>query len=306
MGPTVRRVIAPSLDALLRPLQKWNRPKLPTAPLSSDDPRLRTAVAHLAALAGALLLMAVDRPPELNGAGTLTVLGIVVGLSVLRTVNVRRRLALSTLALDAVATVVLLASTGAAGSPLYVLALAGVWWAANIPRPRSGLAYAVAFAVAYALLVVPEAMREHALAGAAQNVVALIVVAFLSDRFVRVDRRALELNEALEAPHFALEQVALRDGLLLALRSMDIPMDVVVAAGRIGLTAIQAELLSYLVMGLSNQEIADASGVSESAVRCRLTRLYRAFGVRGRLEAAQFARELRLSEPAQKRRSHAS
>jgi DNA-binding NarL/FixJ family response regulator len=306
MGPRVTRVVGPPLDVVLRPLQRWFGPRLRIGPLSLDDPRLRTAAAHLAAMAAALLLMALERPPQLNGGGTLTVIGIVVAISVLRTLNVQRRLALSTLALDAVAIVVLLASTGAVGSPLYVLALAGVWWAANVPRPRSGLAYAVAFAAAYALLIVPEAVRDHALAAAIQNAVALIAVAFLSDRVVRVDRRALELNEALQAPPFAAEQVAVRDGLLLALRGMDIPMDVVVAAGRIGLTAIQAELLTYLVMGLSNQEIADATGVSESAVRYRLTRLYRAFGVRGRREAAQFARELGLSEPAQKRRSQAS
>jgi DNA-binding NarL/FixJ family response regulator len=306
LGPRVTRVIGTPLDVVLRPLQRWFGPRLRIGPLSSDDARLRTAVAQLAALAAALVVTAVERPPELSASRALTVFGVVLGISVLRTVNVRRRLAVSTLALDAVGIVVLLASTGGASSPFYVVALSGVWWAANIPRPRSGLAYGVAFAAAYLLLIVPQALREQALAAALQSGLALIVVAFLSDRFVRVDRRALELNEVLEAPPFAAEQIAVRDGLLLALRGMDIPMDVVVAAGRIGLTAIQAELLTYLVMGLSNQEIADATGVSESAVRYRLTRLYRAFGVRGRREAAQFAHELGLSEPAQKRQSHAS
>jgi DNA-binding NarL/FixJ family response regulator len=306
IGPRVTRVIAPPLGALLGPLRKWIGPNLRIGPFSSEDPRLRTAVAHVAALAAAMVVTAVERPPELSDGQALVVFGVVVGISVLRTVNVRRRLSVSTLALDAVAMVVLLASTGGAISPFYVVALAGVWWAANVPRPRSGLAYGVAFAAAYVLLIVPQALREQALAAAIENGVVVIIVAFLSDRFVRVDRRALELNEALQAPPFAAEQVAVRDGLLLALRGMHIPMDVVVAAGRIGLTAIQAELLTYLVMGLSNQEIADATGVSESAVRYRLTRLYRAFGVRGRREAAQFAHELGLAEPAQKRRSHAS
>jgi DNA-binding CsgD family transcriptional regulator len=76
---------------------------------------------------------------------------------------------------------------------------------------------------------------------------------------------------------------------------MDISLDVVLAAGQLGLTAIQAELLSYLVLGLTNMEISDATRLSEAAVRYRLTRLYRMLGVRGRREAADRARALGLS-----------
>ena len=60
-----------------------------------------------------------------------------------------------------------------------------------------------------------------------------------------------------------------------------------------GLTVIQAELLAYLQMGLTNQEIADATKVGEATVRYRLTRLYRALGVSGRKAAVQRAMALR-------------
>jgi DNA-binding CsgD family transcriptional regulator len=263
-------------------------------PLRSDDPRLRTLVAHLGAIAAALVILAIQGPGPMSVGQAMVAVAIGLGLSLLHMLNVKRRLAVSSLVLDAVGMVLLLMGTGAPTSPFYVLALAGVWWAAHVPRPRSGLIYGVAFAVAYALLVVPQALRDHTLVEAFENGSVLLVVAFLSDWFVRVDRRALELNDALRAPRFGSEHMAIREGLQRALGSMDIPLDVVLAAGRVGLTAIQAELLSYLVLGLTNMEIADATQLSEAAVRYRLTRLYRSLGVRGRGEAADRARELGL------------
>lgn len=266
-------------------------------PLSSDDPRLRTLVAHLAALAAALMILAIQGPGPMTVGQILIAVVIGLGISLLHVLNVRRRLAVSTLMLDAVGTVVLVMGTGAQASPFYLLALAAVWWAAHVPRPRSGLIYGLTFGAAYALLVVPGALRDHMLVEAFEDGSVLVVVAFLSDWFVRVDRRALELNEALNAPRFGPEHVAIREGLERALGNMDVPLDVVLAAGQLGLTAIQAELLSYLVLGLTNLEIADATQLSESAVRYRLTRLYRTLGVGGRLEAAERARELGLPGP---------
>jgi DNA-binding CsgD family transcriptional regulator len=253
------------------------------------------ALSQLAAMGAAVVLIAVEGSPRPTMAAALTAFVIALGITTLRSLAVRRRLAASTLVLDAIAMVILLASTGGAGSAFYVIALAGAWWAANVPRPHSGRIYAIAFLVGYLLIVGPEAMRAHALGAAAGDAIALVVVAILSDRFVRIDQRALEINEALQAPQFGAEQVAVRRGLMLALPNMDIPIDVVLAAGRMGLTAIQAELLSYLVMGLTNLEIADATGLSEAAVRYRLTKLYRTLDVRGRREAADRARELGLS-----------
>jgi DNA-binding CsgD family transcriptional regulator len=270
---------------------RWDRR---VGPLSSDDPRLRTLVAHLAALAAALVILAIQGPGPMSVGQMLTAAAIGLGFSFLRVLSVTRKLAVSTLMLDAVGTVVLLMGTGAPTSPFYVLALAGVWWAAHVPRPRSGLIYGLTFATAYALLVGPRALHDHMLVAAFEDASFLIVTAFLSDWFVRVDRRALELNSALSAPRFGPEHMAIREGLERALGNMDIPLDVVLAAGQLGLTAIQAELLSYLVLGLTNLEIADATRLSEAAVRYRLTRLYRMLGVRGRREAADRARELGL------------
>jgi DNA-binding CsgD family transcriptional regulator len=264
-------------------------------PLRSDDPRLRTLVAHLAAIAAAIVMLAIQGPGPIGVGEILIAFAIVVGISALRFATVRRQLALTTICLDAVGTVLLVAGTGAPGSPFGWFALAGVWWAAHLRRPRSGLIYAIAFAAAYAALVVPGAIRQHELASSVERIGALMVVAFLSDWFVRVDQRALELNEALHAARFGPEQMAIRDGLGRALGNMDVPLDVVLAAGQLGLTAIQAELLSYLMLGLTNMEIADATRLSEAAVRYRLTRLYRMLDVSGRREAAERARDLGLS-----------
>jgi hypothetical protein len=252
-----------------RPRRRLLRLDIRIGPLSSDDPRLRTLVAHLAALAAALVILALQGPEPMSAGQMLTAVAIGLGLSLLRVLSVRRRLALSSLMLDAVGMVTLLAGTGATASPFNVLALAGVWWAAHVPRQRSGLTYGLAFAAAYALLVVPQALREHALVAAFENAVALIIVAFLSGWFVRVDRRALELSEAPHARRIAAEQGAVRDSLLLPLRTTEIPVDVVLAARGIGLTAIQAELLIW-----------DGTPISEAAPRYRLTWVHRGTGLR--------------------------
>jgi DNA-binding CsgD family transcriptional regulator len=157
--------------------------------------------------------------------------------------------------------------------------------------PTAGLAYGVSFAAAYALLVVPQAWQAGTLVEAFEGASVFGVVAVLSDVFVRADRRARKLHQVLTVPPFGAEQLAIREGLLGALRKMDIGVDVELAPGQLGLTAVQAELLAYLLMGLTDFEVSDAAGVSEATVRYRLTRLYRALGVRGRRDATRRARE---------------
>jgi DNA-binding CsgD family transcriptional regulator len=83
-----------------------------------------------------------------------------------------------------------------------------------------------------------------------------------------------------------------RLGLSRALPANDIPVQALLTAGRLGLTAGQTELLAYLMLGLTNQEIADATKVGEATVRYRLTGLYRALGVRGRKAAVEQAMTL--------------
>lgn len=296
LGTGSVELVAPARPQPLRRRQWWDAV---VGPLHSDDPRLRVFLAHLAALAAALGVTFLQRPSVAPSSQVVVVaFAIALGLSALRTATVLRPLALTTICLDAVGTVLLVAGTGAPGSPFGWFALAGVWWAAHLRHPRSGLSYAIVFVAAYGVLVVPEAIREHELASSFERIGALMLVAFLSDWFVRVDRRALELNEALQAARFGPDHLAIRVGLGRALGNMDVPVDVVLAAGQLGLTAIQAELLSYLMLGLTNMEIADATRLSEAAVRYRLTRLYRLLGVKGRRGAAERARDLGLSSVA--------
>lgn len=155
--------------------------------------------------------------------------------------------------------------------------------------------WAIAFIAAYGVLVLPNAVGDRMSANALEDVSAVFIVALLSDWFVRVDRRAIQLSETLVRAPAGAETVAIRDGLTRALGPMEISIDVMLAAGRADLTVIQAELLAYLEMGLTNQEIADATSVGVATVRYRLTRLYRALGVSGRQAAAARARELGLS-----------
>jgi DNA-binding CsgD family transcriptional regulator len=254
-------------------------------------------LAHLMAMAAAIVILAIQGPSPLTNGELLAALVIAMGFSVLRVLSVAKKLQVSTILLDAAGTAVFLAGTGAPASPFYVLALAGVWWAAQLPRRHSGMAYALAFVAAYALLIGPDALRERALVDAFEDGAVIVIVAALSDWFVRVDRRAVELSEALGASPLGRTQLAIREGLQRALGSMEMPVDVVLAAAQLGLTVVQTELLSYLVLGLTNQEISDATNVSEATVRYRLTRLYRALGVQRRRDAVRRALALGLALP---------
>jgi DNA-binding CsgD family transcriptional regulator len=256
--PSAHVIAVPGLVTRLR---NFGWPSFRLTPLRWEDPRLRILAAHLAALAAGMLIFAVQGTAPLSASDAVVATLIALGLSALRVLSVRKPLAGSTLVLDAAGTVVLLAGTNAPVSPFYILAIAGVWWAAHVPRPHSGLIYAGTFAVACALLIFPQALRTHLLAAAVEDVGVLIILAVLADRFV------------------------------------DIPVDVVLAAAQLGLSVVQAELLAYLVLGLTNREIGEATHVSEAAVRYRLTRLYRVLGVRRRHEAVRRALALGLSLP---------
>jgi DNA-binding CsgD family transcriptional regulator len=281
----------PGSDMLRRLRESDLRERL--ARFSLEDPRWTTALAHYAALAASLVILLVHHETLLADEVPVWLI-IFAGFSVLRLVTVGRRLATSTMLLDAIGMVVFLAGTGAPGSPFFLLAFAGVWWAAHMRQPRSGLMYGLAFAAGYVLFVVPVALRQGEIAGVFEELTAVIAIGALSDWFVGVDRRALALNDALNAAPPGVEQLAIREGLQRALTTMQVPVDVVLTAGQVGLTAAQTELLSYLVLGLSNFEIADAAGISEATARYRLTRLYRALGVRGRRAAARRAKEFGL------------
>ena len=263
----------------------------PILPL--DPATMRVLVAHVAALLGTAAVLLAG--PTDDHLGAALGLAMCVGIGCLRFTSVRRSLAISTLILDAAGAAVFMAGTGAPSSAYFFLAIAGAWWAAHIPRRHSGSMWASVFLLIYVLLVLPGAIEDRMLVHALEDAAVVIIIGVLSDWFVRVDARAIALSEALADAPAGAEKLAIRDGLTRALGPMEISLDVLLAASREGLTVIQAELLAYLVLGLTNQEIADATKVSVPTVRYRLTRLYRALGVRGRQAAAVRARELGLS-----------
>ena len=279
--------------ARLTQIRALLRPNPSVSVLNLDAATQRVLVAHAAALIGTLLVLVTD--PGTQRVTTLLGLGIFVGVGALRIVSVRRHLAVSTLLLDAVGTAVFMAGSGAPSSAYFFLALAGAWWAAHLHRRNSGALWAGAFAATYVPLVVPGAIADAMLVHALEDVAVVVITAVLSDWFVRVDARSIALSEALAAAPAGAEKLAIREGINRAFGPMEISLGVLLAASREGLTVIQAELLAYLALGLTNQEIADATKVSVPTVRYRLTRLYRALGVRGRKEAAERAREIGLA-----------
>jgi DNA-binding CsgD family transcriptional regulator len=256
------------------------------------DPARRVAAAHAGALLATLIVLAVDGGDTQAIETLVTGLLIFGGFAVLRVRSAGRLLAPSTLVLDAVGTTLLLAGTGAPVSAYIFLALAGAWWAAHVPRRSTGLLWAAAFVVAYGILVMPGAIRGRDLVSALEDISVVVIVGLLADSFVRVDQRAIQLSETLTHAPAGAAELAIREGLTRALGPMEVSLDVLLAAARAGLTLIQAELLAYLQLGLTNQEIADATKVGEATVRYRLTGLYRAMGVRGRKAAVERAMEL--------------
>ncbi|HEX3266316.1 MAG TPA: LuxR C-terminal-related transcriptional regulator [Candidatus Limnocylindrales bacterium] len=260
-----------------------------------EDPAVRTLIGHAVAAAAIGTMIWASGAATMTAPATIAGLWILAGLTFLHCVTVRRPVKLTTVAVDAIGTALLVAGTGAPDSPFLLLAVAGSWWAVNLPRPRGGFEYVAFFLMAYAILVLGVAWREGSVARLFESGLMLAMLAGLAHRYVRVDERAVELSKALRVPAFGPDELEVRQGLARALQAPDLAVDAVIAAGHLGLTAQQAELLAHLMIGLTNREIGDAVGVSEACVRYRLTRLYRALGVRRRNEAAQRARQLGLA-----------
>ena len=288
------------MAASQQPAERTSHPSWPptifSKPVLHLDPvMIRVLVTHVAAMLAVVVVLLAQSFNEGGPQASALELAVFIGFAGLRIASARRSLATSTLVLDAVGTVLFLAGTDAPSSPYFFLALAGAWWAAHVRRRRSGVVWALAFVAAYAILVVPGAVRHQLVIHAIEDGSVVLIVALLSDWFVRVDGRAIALSEALAKAPAGAEKLAIREGLRKALGPMEISMDVLLAASREGLTVLQAELLAYLVLGLTNQEIADATSVGEATVRYRLTRLYRALSVRGRKAAIARAHEIGLA-----------
>ncbi len=70
-------------------------------------------------------------------------------------------------------------------------------------------------------------------------------------------------------------------------------------ANEYGLTARQREILGYLVVGLSNKEIAVTTDLAEGTVKAHVAAMYQALRVRNRMEAVQVARQAGLADACQ-------
>jgi DNA-binding CsgD family transcriptional regulator len=249
----------------------------------------------VAAIVAALVIGVVQRP-ALDDERFVPALAMAAVLVVVRYVALRwvRRAWLPPF--DALACFAIVLATGAPVSEFHFVVLAGVWWAGRVAPRRGATVYATAFLVPYALIVVPAAWAENALAEAAEDLLTIALLAGMVDWILAVDRHALQLSEALGAARAGggRSELELRRRLALAAGESPLPIDTLLVGGQLGLTADEMELLGYLLLGLANHQIADAVGRSEATVRYRLTRLYRALGVKGRRSAIERARQLGL------------
>jgi DNA-binding CsgD family transcriptional regulator len=252
------------------------------------------AVLSIAAIAIALvlgLLLGPERHADRFGPG-LVVSGALV---VTRYLALRLDLGAWIVPLDAIACVVVVAWTSAPLSEFHFVVLAGIWWAGRLTPRRGAALFAASFLVPYALIVLPDGWQRGYLAEAADDLLTVAVIALLVDWYMAVDRRAMALSTAMRTGEAREESpIEIRRRLALAAGDSPLPVDTLVIAGQLGLTANQIELLSYILLGFGNAQIADAIGRSEATVRYRLTRLYRDLDVSGRRGAIERARDLGL------------
>ena len=260
------------------------------------DPRSSgfAALVSIAAIVAALIIGALQGPQPHDEAFPAA-LAIAAALAAGRYVALRVRFAAWVIGIDAILSLLVVTLTSAPHSEFHFVALAGIWWAGRLVPKRGASLYAVAFLVPYVVIVLPEAWQQGALAEAVEDLLTVAALAVLVDWFLAVDRRAKRLSDAISiAQASGASQIEARRRLALAAGDSPLPVDTLMVAGQIGLTADQVELLGYLLLGFGNHQIADAIGRSEATVRYRLTSLYRSLGVRGRRTAVQRARDLGL------------
>ncbi|HEX5579126.1 MAG TPA: helix-turn-helix transcriptional regulator [Candidatus Limnocylindria bacterium] len=210
----------------------------------------------------------------------------------LRLAALNTNLVASTYVLDAIGITVLIGGTGDAHSPFLAIALAGAWWAGQ--KGGRGTLYGLAFAVAYLLLVAPQAVRNGELAAVMYQPAFVWALGAIADRLDASPLSGAVTPSAIDPAVYENKRGTVKAGLTRAVGGGLVPIDAVLTAGQLGLTANQTELIPFLMLGASNQDIADALSVSEATVRYRLTRLYRSLGVKGRKAAAERALELGL------------
>lgn len=262
----------------------------------------RTFQAGRAWLPGAGALVAVGAMIVLQGDETIMPLNAGSGLLVAgaivaaRAFQARRRIIAAWLLADAAATTGLVLLTGSWFSPFYLLLIAGIWWAAHGSGRWSALLYTATFVVIYGSVALGASLASDRLQEAVEDVGLALVIAVLADLYLRIDGRAMALTDALadirNAGHSA---TLLHERLRAAVRDVVLPVDSLLAGGQMGLKAQETELLGLLMLGLTNQQLADTLHVSEATVKFRLTSLYRRLGVRGRAQAITRGHRLGLA-----------
>jgi DNA-binding CsgD family transcriptional regulator len=260
------------------------------------DPRSSgfAALVSIAAIAAALIIGSLQGPQPHDEAFPAA-LAIASAMAVGRYFALRAQYAAWVIGIDALLSLLVVWLTSAPHSEFHFVALAGIWWAGRLVPKRGAAMYAVAFLAPYVVVVLPEAWQQGALAEAVEDLLTVAVLALLVDWFLAVDRRAKLLSDAIStAEASGATPIEVRRRLALAAGESPLPVDTLMVAGQVGLTADQVELLGYLLLGFGNHQIADAIGRSEATVRYRLTSLYRSLGVRGRRAAVQRARDLGL------------
>jgi DNA-binding CsgD family transcriptional regulator len=270
--------------------------------------RLEMALVQAAAVGASLVLLVVDGSQWVGVEVSLSVV-VLLGLGLLRVLTAGVSLATSTLLLEPFGVAVMLSGTGGATSPFLPMALTGIWWAARSGRGRptrayrilrgshamrldegteveigterpTSLAYGIALAVAYCLLIVPVALRDGIVTEALEDGVVLVGAWLLAEAAVAASRHRTAQRDAEGSTAIALPSAS-RD--------------------EVGLSPADAHLLACIALGLTNRQIADVMQVSNGRVRYRLTLLYRTLGVDGRAQAAERARELKVTIPIDER-----
>ncbi|MCI0583847.1 MAG: hypothetical protein L0227_13335 [Chloroflexi bacterium] len=178
--------------------------------------------------------------PERHADRFLAGVALSVLLVATRSIALRRTLGAWILGLDALACFILVAATSAPLSEFHFVALAGVWWAGRLAPRRGAALFALAFLVPYAVFVLPDAWQHGYLAEAADDLLTVAAIALLVDWFMALDRRAMALSAALHAAESRGDSpLETRRRLALAAGDNPLPVDSLVTAGRLGLTANQ-------------------------------------------------------------------
>jgi DNA-binding CsgD family transcriptional regulator len=253
-----------------------------------------TAVAVL--VIGAIMAVLQSRGDAAQfGGGWALAVAVVIALT--RALTSQLPFPLVRLSIDVSVTTALVLVTGSWFSPFYLLLIAGIWWAAcQAGPPWSGLLYASIFAVEFGLAAMSASLATDRVQEAIEDVVLAIVVGLLADLHLRIDARAMALTNALADLQRGGHSLAtLHARLTRAVSDVVLPLDSLLVGGQMGLKAQETELLGLLMLGLTNQQIADAMHVSEATVKYRLTHLYRRMGVHGRPSAVARGHQLGLA-----------